>query len=214
MKQNTNRVLFDYWNRLRGDQPAPHRFDIEPAHISQILSETLILQHHSSEGYRFRLAGTLVCAIFGRELRGEDFVALWNGDGDRVSLETSLAEISRNYRAARIEFAGHDIDGLDAAFEMLLLPLVQNGPTVDRYIGAISKLQSGEEIPVRPLRHARIVTTEFIVPANFTKDIQAAALKSRDRSSDKPAEIRPARIVRSRHRQFRVYDGGARNRQN
>jgi len=37
------------------------------------------------EGTRFRLAGTRVCALFGREIKGERFNALW-GEASRAQI--------------------------------------------------------------------------------------------------------------------------------
>src|ERR1700728_823423 len=84
MKHAASRELYAYWQELRGRRPAPTRAEIEPGAIRRILSEAFILALDRASGYPFRLAGTRVCALFGRELKGETFLDLWDEPGRRT----------------------------------------------------------------------------------------------------------------------------------
>ena len=75
MKHAASRELYTYWQALRGRRPAPQRAEIEPGAIRHVLSEAFIVALDRGTGYPFRLAGTRVCALFGRELKGESFSA-------------------------------------------------------------------------------------------------------------------------------------------
>ena len=66
MKLNGSIELFQYWNRLRGTRPAPRRTEIEPSDIKTLLADTFILEQDSRGLPVFRLAGTRLCALFGR----------------------------------------------------------------------------------------------------------------------------------------------------
>src|SRR5690242_13631366 len=77
MKHSSIRELFDYWNQRRGLRPAPERSDIEPGAIRRVLADTFMLGADRPSDHPFRIAGTRVCAAFGRELKGEGFVDLW-----------------------------------------------------------------------------------------------------------------------------------------
>ena len=77
MRQTASEILFAYWNELRAGSSAPRRVDIEPSRISSILPQTFIVEHHPTARYRFRLAGTRICEHHGQELRGQDFLGLW-----------------------------------------------------------------------------------------------------------------------------------------
>src|SRR6187399_3337460 len=81
MKHPSIRELFDYWNLRRGRRPAPDRADIEPGAIRRVLADTFILSFDTAKGHPFRIAGTRVCAAFGRELKNEGFLDLWTADG-------------------------------------------------------------------------------------------------------------------------------------
>jgi hypothetical protein len=72
MKHPSNRELFD-WNMRRGERLAPERADIEPSAIRKILGDAFVLERHGVSNPVFRLAGTRLCALFARELKGESF---------------------------------------------------------------------------------------------------------------------------------------------
>ena len=55
----------------------PSAADIEPGAIRRVLADTFILAFDEPAGHPFRIAGTRVCALFGRELKGEAFLDLW-----------------------------------------------------------------------------------------------------------------------------------------
>ncbi|HEY0354137.1 MAG TPA: PAS domain-containing protein, partial [Enterovirga sp.] len=65
MKHATSRMLFSYWDSLRGERAAPERSDVEPGAIRHILADTFILGIDGEAGATFRLAGTRCSALFG-----------------------------------------------------------------------------------------------------------------------------------------------------
>ena len=78
MKQASSRELFGYWAARRGKRTAPERGEIEPSAIRRALGDVFILEFDRRGGHPFRLAGTRVCALFGRELKNEPFLNLWD----------------------------------------------------------------------------------------------------------------------------------------
>jgi hypothetical protein len=78
MKHPSIRQLFEYWNERRGKRLFPNREDIEPDSIRHVLADAFILSFDSSRRHPFRIAGTRVCALFRRELKGEGFLDLWS----------------------------------------------------------------------------------------------------------------------------------------
>src|SRR5918998_5486764 len=77
MKHATTRMVFSYWDSLRGERAAPERGEIEPGAIRHALADTFILELAPDRTAAIRLAGTRLCALFGRELRGKPFANLW-----------------------------------------------------------------------------------------------------------------------------------------
>src|SRR5262249_6853762 len=78
MKHAASRELYAYWQEKRGVRPAPERSDIEPGAIRAVLPDAFILALDRGAGHPIRLAGTRMCALFGRDIKGEPFLDLWD----------------------------------------------------------------------------------------------------------------------------------------
>lgn len=204
MKNDTTLRLFTYWNDVRQGRFAPHRFDIEPARISDLLPETLIIERLAPEKLRFRLAGTRLCERFGNDFRGTSFLDLFPRS-ETARLAENLTVMARQgavglFHVQSTNTAGHHVTG-----ELLLLPLVHSPQSVDRYLGAWS-LDPNSRLPdgaPPPSRHS-VLDYELIWPRGRPAPIEVA------HSAPPPlaSSIRHSRIVRDDRRQFRVYDGG------
>ncbi|HUD50988.1 PAS domain-containing protein [Parvibaculum sp.] len=135
MKHKTTQVLFDYWNAARAGRPAPLRSEIEPGAIRRVLPHVFILERQSEQNYRFRLAGTGLCGIYGMEFRGHNFLAMWQDDCQE-SLEKAFLEVTNNGNVAIVEYTASTNDHREATFEMILLPLAQDNGAITRVLGA------------------------------------------------------------------------------
>ncbi|MGF1651557.1 MAG: PAS domain-containing protein [Hyphomicrobiaceae bacterium] len=200
MRHTSSHHLFAYWNETRNGRPAPRRFDIEPSRISHLLADTLILEMTETRGFRFRLAGTRICEQFGTELRGADFFALWDEEGDRISLERSLDAICGEAKVGVFDFTAKTATGDVATFEMILLPLIHTRGLIDRCLGAISIAFGTVWTGDAPLTNHHLTSARLFQPE------QDDGYQVGERPS--LSSIRTARIVRAERRQFRVYDGG------
>lgn len=139
MRSKAAAEIFSYWNDLRGHGEAPSRQQIEPAHIRSVLADLFILEHREDGDVRFRLAGTRICSLFARELRGSLFDALWAGEQagriDRIlkdvldqKLPVAMSAMALAGRSQRLPV------------EVVLLPLRSGGEKVDRILGALCPL--------------------------------------------------------------------------
>ena len=127
MKHPSNRELFDYWNERRGERPAPERGDIEPAAIRQVLGDTFVLEANGLDNHLFRLAGTRLCALFGRELKGERFLKLWQRSGQTAIRELIAVVMEEKVGiVASVTGATSDDTLAPVNLEMLLLPLASS----------------------------------------------------------------------------------------
>jgi hypothetical protein len=139
MKHSSSRELFSYWDQRRGASPAPERGDIEPGAIRGALGDTFILSHDPATGPRFRLAGTRVCALFGRELRGQAFTFLWS-PAFRPAVRHLLTVIGTETVGVVAGVSGRTAEGFAADLELLLLPLRHRGHDSARMIGVLTAL--------------------------------------------------------------------------
>jgi len=137
MKHASIRELFDYWNARRGHRSAPERAEIEPNAIRRVLADTFILSFDVRGGHPFRVAGTRVCALFGRELKGEAFLDLWSTTvrRDIGELLTIIADESIGVVASA---AAVNAAETAANLELVLLPLACQGRTDLRVLGALA----------------------------------------------------------------------------
>ena len=66
-----------HWIRA-GARRVPDRADVEPGAIRAALPDTFILYDNALSKLAFRLSGTSVCGLFGRELKTTAFRELWD----------------------------------------------------------------------------------------------------------------------------------------
>lgn len=135
MKHVTSRSLFAYWDGLRGQRIAPERADIEPGEIRDLLADMFILEV-AGRSAAFRLAGTRLCALFGRELTRSPFATLWGNRGpDASGLVETVAQDATGVVAGLL---GASSSGEELPLELLLLPLRHRARASVRVLGALS----------------------------------------------------------------------------
>jgi hypothetical protein len=175
MKHAASRELYAYWQELRGRRPAPERAEIEPGAIRGILSEAFILTLDRTAGYPFRLAGTRVCALFGREIKGESFLQLWD-QASRQTVVDLLSVLADEWVGTVAGVTAQNASGELAELELLLLPLSATRPSLARAIGVLAPLKAPKWIgtnPIGPLtlgsrRHVGAAVEKGLLPRFLT----------------------------------------------
>ncbi|PMU88438.1 PAS domain-containing protein, partial [Pseudomonas sp. GP01-A4] len=77
MKHPSSRAFFAYWDKMRGSARAPDRAAIDPTAVRELLGDIFVLSCEPKTGFPFRVAGTRVCALAGRDLKDQGFAALF-----------------------------------------------------------------------------------------------------------------------------------------
>jgi hypothetical protein len=203
MKQTTIQTLFAYWDGKRAGRLAPRRLEIEPARIAAILSETFMLECDGSD-YRYRLAGSRLCELFGYELRGTSFLAGWP-PGDLALIERLMSAVCSEGVVAHLVMEA----GIDARhrieLEVLLLPLLHVDDTIGRVIGAMSSTSQSHWLDKGRLSSRRLLRHELVQPERHA---QQGTTAHGNRAVALLPTLGDLRIVHSERRQFRVLDGG------
>lgn len=142
MKHPSNRDLFAYWNEQRGMRLAPERSDIEPSAIRHVLGDTFVLAADGTS-LPFRLAGTRLCALFGRELKGESFIKLWQRSA-QVGMRELIAVVTEEKVGVVASVSGSTADDaiLVIGLELLLLPLAHASRADARVLGALAPMMA------------------------------------------------------------------------
>lgn len=121
MKHPSSRAFFSYWDDKRGVARAPERSDIEPGPVRQLLGDSFVLSCDRSAGFPFRVAGTRVCALFGRDLKGLAITPLIGPD-HRAELEDVIQVVSEELLVAVAGLTATATNGARVPLELLLLP--------------------------------------------------------------------------------------------
>jgi hypothetical protein len=167
MKHSSTRELFAYWNERRGNRLAPERGDIEPGEIRRVLADTFILTFDARTGHPFRIAGTRVCAAFGRELKGEAFVNLWSTE-TRTLVRNLLAVVAHETTAAVAGVRGANAEGCELDYELLVLPLRQRGRTDGHILGAFAPAEVPYWFGTNVLIQMSLGTLRYLGPERVT----------------------------------------------
>lgn len=137
MRHKNSFELFDYWTSKLDGRSAPSRTDIEPADIRTLLPHVFICDLTADGQLNFRLAGTALCALHGRELKGISFASLWLSDGVRNAGRTG-ASVATGSTPAVLSLDCLSQGGRVVQAEMLLLPITGPSGQHDRLIGLVS----------------------------------------------------------------------------
>ncbi len=189
MKHRSSAALYAHWNAMRLGEDCPERSEISPAALRHALSDTFILAYDTVLGHPFRLAGTRICTLFGKELRGHAFISLW-AEAERRQLARLVGRLADESIGVVAAADGVNTQGDTIGLELLLLPLRHNGRTHQRLIGTLAPSASPYWIGVRPLTSLSLGGERYIEPR-----------------SQAPAPVLHIPAERLRHN-LRVVDGG------
>jgi len=181
MKNPSTRLVFDYWDMLRGERSAPERGEIEPGALRHALADTFVLENEPI-GPVFRLAGTRLCALFGRELRGRAFAALWPEVDSQGEMRRLVQTVMDETAGAVVGLSAQTDSGALVHLELLLLPLRYRGRTHARLLGALSPALSPEWLGFDTLTSMRTISLRMIWPdARPVQPAEARAVDKRPR---------------------------------
>jgi hypothetical protein len=145
MKHPSNREFFAYWDEKRGEARAPDRGEIEPGAVRELLGDIFVLSYDGAAGHPFRVAGTRVCALLGRDLKDRSFSALFAPDARR-EIEEIIAVVAEEMQAAVAGITATSEDGSPAHLELLLLPFSARAHTPLSLTGLLAPFESGHRV--------------------------------------------------------------------
>ena len=142
MKHRSNQEFFAYWDAKRAGARAPDRSEIEPDAVRDLLGDIFVLSCDSAAGYPFRVAGTRLCALLGRDLKDRSFTELFNQTGRR-EIEDIITVVTEEMLAAVAGITATSEDGSQAHLELLLLPFNHRAHTPLSLTGLLAPFESG-----------------------------------------------------------------------
>ena len=178
----------------RGDARAPDRSEIEPGAVRELLGDIFVLSYDAAAGYPFRVAGTRVCALLGRDLKDRSFSALFAPDGRR-EIEEIVAVVAEEMLAAVAGITATSEDGSPAHLELLLLPFNTRAHTPLSLTGLLAPFESEHRV----LRDFKLTSWRYLGhrPENWFRARCANSSRPRLHGSDRRRGLRPACAGRS-----------------
>ncbi len=164
MKNASTRLVFEYWDALRGERSAPERGEIEPGALRHALADTFVLENEPI-GPVFRLAGTRLCALMGHELRGRAFTALWPDLESQGDMRRLIQTVMDESAGAVAGLSGESATGAPIYLELLLLPLRYRGRTHARVLGVLSPAVSPDWLGFDTVAWMRMISLRMLWPA-------------------------------------------------
>jgi len=169
MRHMQTQLLLDYWRRMRGEQLAPAKTSIAPRDIQKHLAFAFLLRRDGADRFSFVLAGTGMCDLFGRELRGSSFAHLFS-DNTREAATTSLVRTAHLSVPTVASCMAETAEGRPLTAEMLLLPYADERGETTYLLGYFQSLE-----PLRRLYGRHLVRMRLGATAILTGDTQAAS---------------------------------------
>lgn len=156
--------LFDYWNEIRGNRDAPFRSEISPAALGRLLPSVMLLERRDDGKIVFRLAGTQICSLRCRELKGRPFDNLFR-EAESATLAKVLRSIEHNKALAVLDAFADKGDGNGTPVEIALFPMADE---VTRILGIASLRKTpfwfGAEPAKLELRGIRYIDSQSDLP--------------------------------------------------
>ncbi len=218
MQRASTKILFDYWNQLRGSRSAPERKDVDPTRIRQALGSTFILESNEGEDFSFRLAGSHLCSAYCRELKGRPFSRLWH-DKDRDAVGTLIRAVTEDFAVALVTFEATTSSNSKLSFETILMPLRHNGSSTSRILGGMTAMEEPYWFGAQPIMEQRITGLRLIWPDDLSTpdrldDVvaefpQEVAMGGDGSMTGTPAKVHGRNARRYNH--LAVIDGGRTN---
>jgi hypothetical protein len=170
--------LFSIWSALRGRRSMPRVSDIAAGAIGPHLRDLVVVEEQAGFTNRIRLAGTAVCDLFGEEISGRDFSAIWR-DADGGDITRIASAIFAESNPVVIGALGHASDGPPLSLGCLLLPVEAEKGRPRRILGSL-RLAGTARQPGFPLRKLQLASLRMLDRDRPRPGLHAAGLKRGD----------------------------------
>lgn len=130
-------TLLGYWQDLKDGDLLPSRRAIDPAVIPVDLMPHFFLYEVTRQplDYRMRLAGSMLCATVGYEMRGKTFDEIHPAD-QAAAIRHEFDDVVRTGKPHYAERSAQWLPDKELPYRRLLLPFADDGVTVDSLGGA------------------------------------------------------------------------------
>lgn len=161
MRNPHTQRLLDHWRQVRGEQLAPRKTSIAPREIKDHLAFAFLLKREAGDKFTVVLAGTGLCDLFGRELKGQSFEHLW-AEQARNAARTALVRVSNLAVPTVAIAAGETADLRPTTAEIVLLPYADERGETTWILGHFQPLEPLSRLHGRKLARLRMTANAIL----------------------------------------------------
>ncbi len=197
------RSLFQVWDAIRRGRSAPYRSELDLRSIKDLLSNVAVIERRPLQAdFLFRLAGTDLRKIFGKELTGTDFLSLWSPVEQGTIAELAALVVSK-HQPATVRFKGFVRDGRAEGIEMIMLPMTHAQRQETQIVAVIAPLTGPYWLGVHPIVRNELISHRVIRTDPYsgtdTRPQDVFAEKARPLTAPVVSESKPKPVRGPRH---------------
>lgn len=183
-----SRMLFRAWEAMRGTRSAPMRQDVDLAQMRKLVPQLFIAEHcAASHAFRWRLAGTAICGLLGREVTGSDLLDGWD-TFERDVIRRFLSGVSGTHQPALLRMRFTTDRDQPIVAEMAAFPMLAADGASTQVLGGLFAFADPA------LKYYDRISSRELLSARFAASEPVAAL--------------PEVALTQARRKFRVISGG------
>jgi len=138
----SSRVLFRFWESARGEMAAARKQDLDLKKVAKILPNLCILERDKhTPAYKWRLAGTGVCKIWGKELTGCDVLEGWP-DFERQTMLSGFDMVVATLQPCVARFKAVNDLGAEIGIEFIGFPIQDTTTGAIQILAAVVPFRS------------------------------------------------------------------------
>ncbi|MBN8982471.1 MAG: PAS domain-containing protein [Rhizobiales bacterium] len=173
MKHSASREFFAYWDGARASEAAPERGDLEPEAVRHLLGDIFVLSYDRAAGFPFRVAGTRLCALLGKDAKGARFADYFTR-ASRREFEDVVGIVAEETLPTIGGIAAEGADGTTIHLELLLLPFSTRSHSPLSLTGLIVPLGRDDAHAYAPLKNFTLTSWRYAGEAQKWRGPRAA----------------------------------------
>ena len=154
----------------------PLRSSIDPTQIVNLVPRLFMLGRLGPGHYQFRLVGDFLGDLYGRDLRGDDFLRVWRLE-DRISLQMAMEAVRRRAEPLVVEAEARTDAGVGLRLEIAMAPIMGADGEASRFLGLYQPVSPAPDLLGHTLTalSIRAITTPDTEESAFPRLRLAAA---------------------------------------
>lgn len=182
LEHAASRALYRHWEAIRAERAAPSRHDLNLQPIAGLVSNMAILEQRNGAGeFLWRLAGTGICALLGREVTGGRFATGFDAfEADVV--HRFLLGVTEHLQPCVLKLNLANDTGGKTPVEIISLPILAQSGGYFQVLAGMFDFSESTALPNRKivavhLLGARSIWTEHLPGDSLVKKAEAGGIR-------------------------------------